>query len=590
MSVQEHALAAAGRWAQLEALQKHYSTFQVFLDDVMEELGFGVTEIQADIGAYIEHGPDNLMVQAQRSQAKTTIAAAYCVFALIHNPRLRILVLSAGGSQASDISTLIVRIIMTMPVLACLRPDRNAGDRSSTEAFDVHHSLKGMDKSPSVKCLGITANMQGNRADLLLADDIESSKNGLTAIMRAQLLHLTKDFTSIVQKGRIIWLGTPQSSDSIYNSLPARGVAVRIWPGRYPTVEQEKQYGDHLAPLLRRRMQADPGLQLGGGLLGDQGKPTDPVLLDEDSLQRKARDQGEAYFQLQHMLSTAMMDALRHPLKPELLVILRAAGELFPLKVVRGMERHHLSPQISADFPFVMREPHETSRDTSVLTKIWAYVDPAAGGANADETAYCVGGYLNGNIYILSIGAVPGGYEKEKLHVLAGKLARWGINGVTIEKNMGFGAFAAVFTPILREYTQCAIEDELVTGQKELRIINTLAPVMGRGSLVFTPEAIEEDNACCNAHSASTRQMYSVFYQLAKLSQQRNSLAHDDRADALEGLVRKLQQALIVDQNHDVKKLADRALLDMQQRALRSMGIAPKRTAATTLLSRFNRR
>lgn len=86
---------------------------------------------------------------------------------MIHNPKFRILIVLAGGSQASDISTLIIRIIMNMDELECLRPDLRNGDRSSVEHFDVHYTLKGVDKSPSVKCLGITANLQGNRADLI---------------------------------------------------------------------------------------------------------------------------------------------------------------------------------------------------------------------------------------------------------------------------------------------------------------------------------------------------------------------------------------------------------------------------------------
>ena len=587
MSLRESDQQAALRWQQLELLQKHYSSFQILLEDVMEELGFGVTEIQADIGAYIEHGPDSLMVQAQRSQAKTTIAAAYCIYALIHNPRLRILIISAGGSQASDISTLIVRLIMSLPVLACLRPDRNAGDRSSTDAFDVHHSLKGTDKSPSVKCMGITANMQGNRADLLLADDIESAKNGSTATQRAQLLHLTKDFSSIVQKGRIIWLGTPQSSDSIYNSLPARGVAVRIWPGRYPTADQLKHYGTYLAPLITRRLEANPSLQSGGGLLGDQGQPLDPILLDEGALQYKERDQGAAYFQLQHMLNTALMDSLRYPLKPELLVRLNGAGINFPLRVIRGMEKSHIIECLSADYPFIMREPHDLSRETAPLQNIWAYVDPAAGGVNGDETAYAIGGFLNGNIFVLSVGGIPGGYELTKLETLADRIAAWSPSGVIIEKNMGFGAFSAVFSPIMRNVLpEVAIEDDLVSGQKELRIINTLAPVMGRGALVFTPDAIEEDNRCCMAHAPALRQTYSVFFQLAKLSQQRNALVHDDRADALEGLVRKFQATLIKNQEHEIARLSQKAVRDNINRALRHLGVPGLSGSSTSMFKR----
>ena len=156
------------------------------------------------------------MVQAQRGQAKTTIAAAFAVWCLIHSPAHRVLIISAGGTQANEISTLIVRIVMTMDVLECMQPDKLAGDRTATDAFDIHHSLKGLDKSPSVACVGIDSNLQGKRADLLIADDIESSKNSATPVQRAKLLHLTKDFTSINSTGRILWLGTPQTLSLIH--------------------------------------------------------------------------------------------------------------------------------------------------------------------------------------------------------------------------------------------------------------------------------------------------------------------------------------------------------------------------------------
>jgi hypothetical protein len=329
--------AAQARWRKLEALQEHYASFITFLEDGMEELGFSATEIQHEIGAWMEHGPQYLMVQAQRGQAKTTVAALFAVWSLIHSPSHRVLVISAGGTQANEISTLIVRVIMSMDVLECMRPDKQAGDRTSVEAFDVHHSLKGLDKSPSVACVGIDSNLQGKRADLLIADDIESGKNSATPMQRAKLLHITKDFTSINSTGRIIWLGTPQTLESIYNSLPARGVAIRIWPGRYPNDKQRQFYGANLAPSIVRKLAANPSLCTGGGLLGDQGQPVDPMILDESQLQKKELDQGEAYFQLQHMLNTTLSDALRFPLKPEKLVVFRSAGSRFPLHITRGM-------------------------------------------------------------------------------------------------------------------------------------------------------------------------------------------------------------------------------------------------------------
>ena len=565
MKAREGVDEATLRWEQLEMVQQHYDTFVPFLEDVMDLLGFSTTEIQKDIGGYIAYGPQYLMVQAQRSQAKTTIAAAFAVWYLIHNPAGRVLVVSAGGDQATDISTLIVRIILNMDVLACMRPDKSAGDRTSVEGFDIHHSLKGIDKSASVDCVGIDANLQGRRADLLIPDDIESSKNSATATQRAKLLHLTKDFTSINQSGRIIWLGTPQTMESIYNSLPGRGVTTRIWPGRYPTQEQLKHYGTSLAPLIAQRLSNDPSLARSGGLLSDQGQAIDPELLDEATLQKKELDQGTAYFQLQHMLNTAMMDALRYPLKSERITVLEAPGDLFPLTVVRGMVATALKDYAVHEHGFKLSLPHDISRETSKLQQVVCYIDPAGGGANGDETAYAIGGFLNGNVYLLSVGGIPGGYDTDKLDALAQRIKPFEHTGqgpliVKIEKNMGFGAFRAVFTPVLRKLVPSAgIEDDMVSGQKEARIIKTLEPVMGRGSLIVTEQAVRHDLETSSLYTAALRLTYSFFYQLAKISMVRNALVHDDRLDAVEGLVRHFTEALALDQKKQLAALAAKA-------------------------------
>ena len=560
MRARESAELAELRWEQLEALQAHYSEFVPFLVDVMDELGFSTTDIQKDIGRYIAYGPQYLMVQAQRSQAKTTIAAAFAVWYLMHSPKGRVLIVSAGGDQATDIATLIVRIIMNMDVLECMRPDKSAGDRTSVEGFDIHHSLKGIDKSASVDCIGIDANLQGRRADLLIPDDIESSKNSATPTQRAKLLHLTKDFTSINQSGRIVWLGTPQTMESIYNSLPARGVVTRIWPGRYPTPEQMGHYGTSLAPLIASRLLANPKLAGGGGLLGDQGQPIDPELLDEETLQKKERDQGTAYFQLQHMLNTALMDAMKFPLKPERIVVLSNTGKTFPLAVVRGMTADKLLDYAAHEFAFKLSIPHTISDEVAQLQSVVAYIDPAGGGANADETAYAVGGFLNGNVYLLAVGGIPGGYEEAKLELLAQRLKPFAPSVVKIEKNMGFGAFRAVFTPIMRKHLPGAgIDDDLVTGQKEARIINTLEPVMGRGALIITEAAVVHDVDTSMTYAPNLRLTYSFFYQLAKISMTRNALIHDDRLDAVEGLVRHFTEALALDQNKQIAALMAKA-------------------------------
>lgn len=550
---------ALQRWQHLEVLQQHYSEFNPFLEDVMDLLGFTTSPVQEDIGSFLCYGPKYIMVQAQRGQAKTTITAAYAVWALIHNPSYRVLIVSAGGKQANEISTLIVRIIMTMDGLECLRPDPTNGDRTSVEAFDVHYTLKGIDKSPSVACIGVTGNLQGKRADILIADDVESMKNSRTATMREQLLEITRDFMSICTDGRIIYLGTPQTMESIYNTLPARGFIIRIWPGRYPNAEQMANYGDHLAPYVRKRLERDPSLAFGGGMLGDQGQPVDPTYITEEILLAKEQDQGPSYFQLQHMLNTKLADALRYPLKVEQIVMMQLGQtEYFPMEVARGFGGGSLLDIMVHNKPYKINTPAKIGEDVAKLQGKVMYVDPAGGGKNGDETAYAVTGFLNGNIYVLSAGGLPGGYNVAQMTELATIAKKWEVNRVIVEKNMGYGAFTEVWLPILRQHHECAVDDDFVTGQKEVRIVETLEPVIARGSLIFNASIVDEDRDTSAIHAAGERQIYTLFHQISMITRDRDCLKHDDRVDALEGAVRYWQKVMAVDQSEAIKRARER--------------------------------
>ena len=126
---------ATKRWHDLGLLQEHYKKFTDFYYDVSTEfLGFECTDIQIDIAEYLETGDLYRMVQAQRGQAKTTITACYAVWRIIHDPKTRILIISAGDNVATQIASWIVQIIQNMPELECLRPDTSAGDRASVKA------------------------------------------------------------------------------------------------------------------------------------------------------------------------------------------------------------------------------------------------------------------------------------------------------------------------------------------------------------------------------------------------------------------------------------------------------------------------
>jgi hypothetical protein len=522
---------------QLLFLQKMFPTFDRFLIVMMTALGYSTTQLQLDIGRYLENGPKDLMIQAQRGQAKSTITALFAIWYLIHHPKGSVLIVSAGGKQANEISTLIVKTIMNVDILTCLRPNQARNDRQSVEAFDINFDLRGVQKSPSVACTGITGNLQGKRATLLIADDVESMKNGRTAMMRELLMQNCRDFASIVQDaaGRIVYLGTPQTDSSIYNQLSAMGFALRIWPGRYPTDEQLGHYGACLAPSLMEALIEDPSLQTGGGLDGLQGQPTDAQLMPEESLQAKEMKQGPAFFQLQHMLSTKLADALRYPLKLVNMVVMRL-GDLLPVSVVRGMSHDYIKDYQVGSLKVQLSAPQYVSQDVVKPTFRHMRIDPAGGGKNGDETAYAVSEQLNGTVYLRAAGGVPGGFEDKDLTRLAQIVARWAPDVLDIEKNFGFGAFTKVFMPYLdKAGWKGGINETFESTNKELRIIDTLEPMLGRGSLVIDETIVLDDWDSTQAHPMDKRQGYSLLQQIAKITRDSGCLVHDDRLDAVAG-------------------------------------------------------
>lgn len=550
---EDHVLAER-RWKDLALLQEHYANFGDLVTDVMTDvLGFTCTEIQQDIADFLASDYKLKMVQAQRGQAKTTITACYAVWKLIHDPATRVLIVSAGDNMATQIAFWVIQIIQNMPELACLRPDVSQGDRASVKAFDVHRTLKGYDKSPSVACIGITANSQGYRADVLIADDIESAKNSQTAVQRERIAHLTKDFSSICSTGEIIYLGTPQSNDSVYNSLPGRGFEIRIWPGRYPTAEELPNYKEYLAPLILERIEADPSLQTGGGPSGDRGKPIDPVLLNEDTLTAKEIDQGRAYFQLQHMLDTKLMDEDRYPLKSRDLVFLPLAPDRTSLHInwSRSMDRRIIPPQ-----GFPLQDDYylgtATGEEYGYYTGTHMYVDPAGGGKNGDELAWAVTKFLAGRIYLIASGGIPGGFTEDKLKKLTDVVIKHKPRAIEVEQNFGNGAFLQIWSPVLNKATaaadfKCGITEVWESGQKELRIIDILEPIISSQRLVIDPDIIREDWASVQKYPVEKRATYSLFFQLSRLTRDKGSLGHDDRLDALAGSCRFWVDALALD-------------------------------------------
>lgn len=557
-------------WQEMEQLRELFpwsrEGLHIFASLVLEKTIVGSPKLnptQKDMLNFLFDGGKFIGIQASRGFTKTVVAAIFCCFCLIHMPDWRVIVFSQNGKRAKEIAGWVVKIFQTIQILEVMLPDTYAGDRSSVESFDIHWVFRGADKSPSVTCYSIESGAQGARADLILADDIESLQNSRTAQGREWLLEQSLEFESINQFGRIVYLGTPQSVESIYNTLPSRGYVMRIWTGRYPTPEQMEFYGDRLAPMFRRHIESDPELQTGGGLDGKQGKPTTPMMYDEEILQQKELQQGIAKFMLQFMVHTGMADRDRYKLKLENLVVINFNHEEAPVMPVWNSDVRSMwqnAPRFGSrpqdKFYFAMNQQAYVTRkfDLGVM-----YIDPAGGGSRSrDEMGYAITKLLGTYVYLYKVGGVMGGYQESELMKLVNAAKAAAVDIVYVEKNYGNGAHFAMLKPLFeKHYPMCRLEEINETGQKELRIIDTLEPLLGQHRLVVSQQCIMEDYQTIQSYPVETKMTYSFFYQMGHITSERNSLRHDDRCDAVTGAIRQIVQYIDYDQQRAEKERGD---------------------------------
>ena len=185
------------------------------------------TPIQYDIADYLQNGSKRIVIEAFRGVGKSWITSAFVCHQLLLNPQRNILVVSASKNRADDFSTFTQRLISEMPLLNHLKPRDD--QRHSKVSFDVAPARAS--HAPSVKSLGVTSQLTGSRADLIIADDVESANNSQTQLMRDRLGETVKEFDAIIKPevGRIVFLGTPQTEMSLYNDLEERGFETRVW-------------------------------------------------------------------------------------------------------------------------------------------------------------------------------------------------------------------------------------------------------------------------------------------------------------------------------------------------------------------------
>ena len=482
------------------------------------------TPVQNDIAQYVQDGPRRMVIQAFRGVGKSWITSAFVCHQLLLDPRLNFLVVSASKTRSDDFSTFTLRLISEMSILKHLIPHED--QRSSKISFDVGPAPAA--HAPSVKSVGVTGQLTGSRADIIVADDVESANNSMTQLMRDRLGETVKEFEAILKpEGRIIFLGTPQSEETLYNSLLERGYVTRIWPARYPSKSQEI-YGDRLSPMISSALSEDPEEFM--------DKPEDPDRFNEFDLQEREASYGKAGFALQFMLDSRLSDLERYPLKLSDFVVHPLDKEYGSPKLVWASSPDLVIRDIpnvgfSGDYYY---KPMEVSKGHEKYTGAVMAIDPS--GRGQDETGYAVVKILASQLFVVEAGGFKGGYDKNTLRKLS-KIAKDNkVNRIIIEANFGDGMFNQLLKPVLTESGySVTIEEVRHNKQKELRIIDTLEPLLSNHRLILDPRIIINDyNSLGNTGGITSDNLsYLLMYQLSRITRDKSSLRHDDRLDAL---------------------------------------------------------
>lgn len=477
------------------------------------------TPVQYQMADWMQHGPRHQVTKGFRGIGKSVIVGFYATHQWALNKEAKILTVSASRDHAADLSTFIRTLLEEWPILAELCPDRDA-IRDSRLKFDVAGVRPA--KAASMTALGIGGQLAGQRADLILPDDVETIANSDTPGKREKIAQYVKEFGSILKPGgRIVYLGTDATEESLYRKLPERGYAVRCWPSRYPDADLRSALGDTLAPELEADLaegRAEPG------------DPTDPTRFPDQVLREKEAE-GRSYFRLQFQMDPRMSDMERYPLRLSDLVVMPLDSEVCPERVVYGGDQLDLQ---------CVGFSGDRYRGPRVVAPKWVpyqgkvlAIDPA--GRGKDETAACVVGQVNGYLALLHLKAWRGaGYSDEVLQELARIAAKFKVCQVVVEANFGDGMFSRLLEPHLaRSGWHAAIEEVRVTGQKERRIIDTLEPVMEQHRLLVDPSVLEADLRDIPGVAVAAQAQYRLAYQLSRLTVERGALAHDDRVDAV---------------------------------------------------------
>lgn len=521
------------KYFKTEDLEDHFIVFYTY---AFAYLGLPrPSKAQYEIALFLmnKNNPHRL-IMAMRGLSKSLSSQVYVVWRLLNDPDQHILVMSAGSTRAKNYSQFVQKLLKILPVTKHMAPRHNI-ERTSGESFDVAGSTAS--DAPSVYAVGAKTQVTGFRATLVVYDDIETAQTVESAVMSEAIDTYAMEAQNLLMSGHdeSITLCTPHSMSSIYvNWIDEKGFTPLVIPARYP--ENDLAYFGGLASYIKDAIEKDPTLV---------GKAVDERLNDE-FLQGKEQRIGKSKFKLQYQLDVSDSDDLRYPLKLSDFIVDDVDDEHASLKMsYSSMPDNILYQKHNGFAKDKLYRPAFKSTEMGDYDYRIMSIDTA--GKGKDEIGITILYHLNTRIFVKKIIGLQGGYEKETMESIATLCKIHNIGTLVTEDNYGDGAFAKILEPyVLQISPTTEIEGLKVGGQKEVRIIETLEPLMNQHRIVMDKGIFDYDL------KAPSRN-YSFTHQLSKITKERDSLVHDDRLDSLANGVSFLLDKISDDENRGLE-------------------------------------
>jgi len=418
-------------------------------------------------------GDTRLLMQAFRGSGKSTMIGLFTAWLLYRNPDLRILVLSAEENLAKKMVRQVRRILERHWLTKHLKP-KNA-DQWSGDQFTVNRNIELRD--PSMLARGITGNITGSRADVIICDDVEVPNTSDSAEKREELRNRLDEISFIlVPDGTQVYVGTPHTYHTIYAEDAREDLG------------EEVPFLDGFARLTLPVMDAD-------------GAPIWPERFSSHALKQLKRDNGPNKFASQMMLQ--------------------------PVNIAEGRLDAELL-QIYDDELDYTKELQSLFIGPIKLVSSSAWWDPSFASARGDASVVAVT-YSDdaGNIYIhhLEYIEIDAGNEQNEATQqceIVSRLARdHHLPTITVESN-GIGKLipGILKNRLAQNHVPCRVQEHHSSRAKDLRILEAFDAPLAAGRLFIHRSVLQ-----------------TPFMTEIQEWRPEKSKTHDDGLDAVAGAI-----------------------------------------------------